>query len=94
MNDFGSNPTAPTGQARGKKEVVSHGIITITLPNGNKLDGYILLSEVNLARLGVKPDAVKALVDGQRTGQQSATLMLQFGQKDKAVAEQCDISFA
>ena len=60
--DFGTNPTAGTAPARGKRQVENFGLITIELPNGMRLDGYILLSEKNAGKLGVTKDKLADLV--------------------------------
>ena len=94
MNDFGSNPTQGMGSKRGK-QAENFGIATIELPNGQRLDGYILLNAKNAGKLGIKPDQLKALVEGQKKGAvASVTLHLQFGERDIAVADAVEIAFA
>lgn len=93
--DFGTNPTSATAPAsRRAKQEENHGIATVELPNGQRLDGYILLSAKNAGKLGINADALKALVDGKKKGSVSVTLHLQFGEKDLTVAEAVAISFA
>ena len=92
MNDFGSNPAA-AGSKR-SKQTENHGIGTIELPNGQRLDGYILLSAKNAAKLGINADQLKALVEGQKKGAVSGvTLHLQFGERDLTVADAVEIAF-
>ena len=93
MNDFGSNPTAGTAPARGKRQVENFGLITIELPNGMRLDGYILLSEKNAGKLGVTKDKLADLVAKKAQGTQAAKLHISFGDKDTSVAEECNIEF-
>lgn len=92
--DFGSNPTAGTTQPKRKKEEENHGIATVELPNGQRLDGYILVSAKNAAKLGINAEQLKGLVDGKKKGSVSVTLHLQFGERDLAVADAVDIAFA
>lgn len=93
--DFGTNPAAASGTStkRGKQEE-NHGIATVELPNGQRLDGYILLSAKNAAKLGINAEALKALVDGKKKGSTSVTLHLQFGERDLTVADAVEIAFA
>jgi len=94
MNDFGSNPAQSTGSKRGKT-AENHGIGTIELPNGQRLDGYILLSAKNAAKLGINAEQLKAMVEGQKKGSVAGvTLHLQFGERDLAVADAVEIAFA
>ena len=92
MNDFGSNP-APTAPARGKRQVENFGLVTIELPNGMRLDGYILLSEKNAGKLGVSKEKLADLVAKKAQGTQAAKLHISFGDRDTAVAEECSIEF-
>lgn len=83
--DFGTNPAA-TGAQRKKKEEENYGIVTVELPNGQKLDGYILLSEKNLAKLGLTTQQAKDF--GQVSKSVSnAKLHVQFGDRVVKVAE-------
>jgi hypothetical protein len=94
MNDFGTNPAQGTGGKRGK-QAENFGIVTIELPNGQRLDGYILLSEKNAGKLGVAKSQLDSLVKEQKKGSVSgATLHLQFGDREVAVAEPVAITFA
>ena len=94
MNDFGSNPAnSGTGSKRGKQDD-NAGIATIELPNGQRLDGYVLLSAKNAAKLGINAEQLKGLVEGKKKGSVSVTLHLQFGERDLAVAEAVTIAFA
>lgn len=93
--DFGTNPAPATNAAsRRSKQEESFGIATIELPNGQRLDGYILLSAKNAAKLGINADQLKALVEGKKKGSTSVTLHLQFGDRDLTVADAVEISFA
>ena len=83
-NDFGSNPAATTG--RSKKEAANYGIITVELPNGQKLDGYVLLSEKNLARLGLTAAQATAMGAVSKTVS-GAKLSITFGDRVLTVAE-------
>lgn len=94
--DFGTNPasaTSGTSTKRGKQEE-NHGIATVELPNGQRLDGYILLSAKNAGKLGINAETLKALVEGKKKGSVAVTLHLQFGDRDLTVAEAVEISFA
>lgn len=91
-NDFGSNP-ASTGSTKRSKTAESYGIATIELPNGQRLDGYILLSEKNAAKLGITAEQLAGLVSGKKKGSTAVTLHLQFGDKDVAVAAPVEIAF-
>ena len=88
--DFPTNPVAAT--RRGKSQE-SHGIATVELPNGMRLDGYVLLTAKNAARLGISPDKLASLVEGKKKGSVQVTLHLQFGDKDQTVAESVEIDF-
>lgn len=93
--DFGTNPAAAEGNTRrGKKNDESHGIATVELSNGQRLDGYIILTAKNAAKLGLTADALKGLVDGKKKGSVAVTLHLQFGDRDLTVAEAVEIEFA
>ena len=91
--DFGTNPAPATTTRRSGKQAESHGIITIELPNGMRLDGYILLSEKNAGKLGVSKDKLADLVAKKAQGTQAAKLHISFGDRDSAVAEECSIEF-
>jgi hypothetical protein len=90
-NDFGSNPAQASGKR--SKQTESYGIATIELPNGQRLDGYVLLSEKNAAKLGITSEQLAALVAGKKKGSVAVTLHLQFGDKDLAVAAPVEIAF-
>lgn len=92
--DFGTNPAPANNTRRSGKQAESHGIITIELPNGMRLDGYILLSEKNAGKLGVSKDKLAELVAKKAQGTQAAKLHISFGDKDVAVADECSIEFA
>ena len=92
--DFGTNPAPATNASRRSKQEESFGIATIELPNGQRLDGYILLSAKNAAKLGINADQLKGLVDGKKKGSTSVTLHLQFGDRETAVAPAVEIAFA
>ena len=51
MADFGSGPESNNAPPRKAKQAENFGIMTIELPNGQRVDGYILLSEKNLPKL-------------------------------------------
>lgn len=85
--DFGSNPSdSGTGTTRGKKQAENFGIVTIELPNGQKLDGYILLSEKNLAKMGITKDKAKEFGQVQKTVG-GAKVHVQFGDREVKLAE-------
>ena len=90
--DFGTNP-APATTRRAGKQAESHGIITIELPNGMRLDGYILLSEKNAGKLGVSKEKLAELVKLQAKATSKATLHVSFGDRETAVAEECVLDF-
>lgn len=90
--DFGTNP-APATTRRAGKQAESHGIITIELPNGMRLDGYILLSEKNAGKLGVSKEKLAELVKAQAKATSKATLHVSFGDREAAVAEECVLDF-
>ena len=93
--DFGTNPAPATNaSSRRAKREESFGIATIELPNGQRLDGFVVLTAKNAARLGINADQLKDLVDGKKKGSTSVTLHLQFGDRDVAVAEAVEIAFA
>ena len=93
--DFGTNPAPATNaSSRRAKQEESFGISTIELPNGQRLDGFVVLTAKNAARLGINADQLKDLVDGKKKGSTSVTLHLQFGDRDVAVAEAVEIAFA
>lgn len=93
MNDFGTNPAQGTSRRSGKQQEENYGIATVELPNGQRLDGYILLSAKNAAKLGITADQLKGLVDGKKKGSTSVTLHLQFGDREIAVADAVEIAF-
>ena len=66
--DFGTNPAPATTTRGASKQEESSGIATIELPNGQRLDGYILLSAKNAAKLGINAEQLKALVEGKKKG--------------------------
>lgn len=80
MRDFGVTDTStPANAARGKAEK-NYGIITLELPNGMKVDGYVLLGVKNLAKLGLSVDDAAAL--GQATKSLSGCKMhITFGER-------------
>ena len=82
--DLGSRPGSTS--ARRGKQVENYGIITVELPNGQRVDGYILLSEKNLAKLGVGIDQAKAFGDTAKTVS-GAKLHIQFGNREVKLAE-------
>ena len=61
------------------------GIGLIKLPNGQQLEGYVLLTDKNLRRLGLEA----ALPDGEY--EVDCTLTLRFGRKTADVAEAVEI---
>lgn len=97
MNDFGTNPAQGSTTSRRAKQDENHGIATVELPNGQRLDGYILLSPKNCAKLGINADSVKALVEGKKKGtigtDGGVKLHVQFGERDLAVADAVEIAF-
>jgi len=96
--DFGTNPagTQPSTTKR-RKEEESFGIATIELPNGQRLDGYVLLTAKNAAKLGIAGDALKGLVDGKKKGtigvEGGVKLHVQFGERDLTIADAVAIEF-
>ena len=92
--DFGTNPAPATAASRRSKQEESSGIATIELPNGQRLDGYVLITAKNAAKLGINADQLKALVEGKKKGSTSVTLHLQFGDRDLTVADAVEIAFA
>lgn len=97
--DFGTNPAEEqSSRRRGSKNAENFGIGTIELPNGQRLDGYVLLTAKNCAKLGISSEQVKVLVDGKKKGVIGADggvrLHVQFGERDLAVAEAVEIEFA
>lgn len=91
--DFGTNLAPATTTRRASKQEESFGIATIELPNGQRLDGYIVLQAKNIAKLGINADQLKALVEGKKKGSTSVTLHLQFGDRDLTVAPAVEIAF-
>ena len=84
--DFGSNAAAGTTTGRNKKQAENFGILTIELPNGQRLDGYVLLSEKNLAKLGISVAQAKEF--GSTAKSVSGTkLHVQFGDREVKLAE-------
>lgn len=92
MNDFGTNPTEGSSR-RGKKDE-SFGIVTVELGNGMRLDGYIILTAKNAGKLGISQEQLKTLAEAKKKGTVDATLHLQFGDREVAVAEAVEINFA
>ena len=92
-NDFGSNP-ASTGSTKRGKQAENFGIATVELANGQRLDGYVLLSAKNAAKMGISEEQLKGLVEGKKKGTVAVTLHLQFGERDLTVAEAVAIDFA
>ena len=91
--DFGTNPAPATTARRASKQEESSGIATIELPNGQRLDGYVLITAKNAAKLGINAEQLKALVEGKKKGSTSVTLHLQFGDRDLTVAPAVEIAF-
>ena len=91
--DFGTNPAPATAASRRSKQDESSGIATIELPNGQRLDGYVLITAKNAAKLGITVEQLKGLVEGKKKGSVAVTLHLQFGEKDQAVADAVEIAF-
>ena len=60
----------------------NHGFITFTLPNGEQLEGYVVLSPKNLARLGLREDQIDAAIGKSFT----ATATLRTKSDPKVVA--------
>ena len=92
--DFGTNPAPATTFRRASKQEESSGIATIELPNGQSLDGYVLITAKNAAKLGINAEQLKGLVDGKKKGSTGVTLHLQFGDRDLTVAPAVEIAFA
>jgi hypothetical protein len=96
--DFGTNPAQASTARRTKKEETSHGIATVELPNGQRLDGYIILTPKNVAKLGINADKVKEFEDGKKKGtiglDGGVKLHVQFGERELAVADAVEIAFA
>lgn len=84
MQDFGQN-NAQNDSRRGNNEE-TYGIVTIELPNGQKLDGYIVLTEKNLGRMGITKDQVKIFGNDLKT-LSGSKLHVQFGGKTVKVAD-------
>lgn len=80
MKDY---PAAAPAASDARNEAA--GIALVKLPNGQQMEGYIILSEKNLRRLGL--DA--ALPDGEY--EVNATITLRFGRKTADVAPALDI---
>ena len=91
--DFGTNPAPATTTRRASKQEESSGIATIELPNGQRLDGYVLITAKNAAKLGINAEQLKGLVEGKKKGSTSVTLHLQFGDRDLTVAPAVEIAF-
>ena len=81
-NPSANLPVAPG--TTGKDE--SYGIAFITLPNGKSLEGYVVLSPKNLARMGITPEQAKAFGNVRKT-LSNVKLEVQFGRKDAELAE-------
>jgi hypothetical protein len=79
MKDYPAN--APAAAARQE----AAGIGLIKLPNGQQLEGYVVLSDKNLRRLGLE----EALPDGEY--EVNCTLTLRFGRKSADVAPAIEI---
>lgn len=79
MKDYPAN--APAVAARPE----AAGIATVKLGNGQQLEGYIILSDKNLRRLGLE----EALPDGEY--EVDAVVTLRFGRKSGEVAPALEI---
>lgn len=87
--DFGSNPAAADTSTtrRGKREEQNYGLITVELPNGQKLDGYILLPEKNLGKMGLTVEKAKGFGQEVKTIS-GGKLHVQFGDRQIKIAEE------
>ena len=98
MNDFGTNPAQSGSSKRGGKNAENHGIATVELPNGQRLDGYVLLTAKNAAKLGIGADQLKSFVESKKKGtigvDGGVKLHVQFGERDLTVADAVEIDFA
>ena len=96
MNDFGSKPEGSSSTKRGKN-AENMGIATVELPNGQRLDGYILLSAKNCAKLGISSEQTAQFVKDQKKGvigvEGGLKLHVQFGERDLTVADAVEIAF-
>lgn len=79
-------PVAPRSDRGNGKDEPSYGIAFITLPNGKSLEGYVVLSAKNLARMGITPEQAQAFGNARKT-LSNVKLEVQFGRKDAELAE-------
>lgn len=98
MNDFGSNPAPAAGSTKRGKAAESHGIATIELPNGQRWDGYVLITDKNAAKLGVNAEQLAQFVKDKKKAtigvEGGLRLHIQFGDKDLVVATPVELTFA
>ena len=80
MKDY---PSAAPAASDTRNEAAGIGLVK--LPNGQQLEGYIILSDKNLKRLGL----AEALPDGEY--EVNATITLRFGRISAEVAPALDI---
>ena len=77
-------PVAPRNDRGGKDE--SYGIAFITLPNGKSLEGYVVLSAKNLARMGLTPEQAASFGNVRKT-LSNVKLEVQFGRANAELAD-------
>ena len=96
-NNFGTNQdAAPTRSTKGKN-AESFGIVTVELPNGQRLDGYTLLSAKNAEKLGITRSKLEELAKAQAKaviGQDGGVkLHVQFGDRAPVLAAPVEMTF-
>lgn len=95
--DFGTNRDTAAAPSRNKKSAESFGILTTELPNGQRLDGYTLLSAKNAEKLGIGKEKLEQLVKSQAKAiigvEGGVRLHIQFGDRAPALAEPVEMTF-
>jgi hypothetical protein len=95
--NFGSNPTEQASTGKRGKSTESFGIATVELPNGQRLDGYTLLSAKNAEKLGIARPKLEELAKAQAKAiigtEGGVRLHIQFGDRAPVLAAPVEMTF-
>jgi hypothetical protein len=95
-NNFGTNQEA-AASSRKSKSTESFGIVTVELPNGQRLDGYTLLSAKNAEKLGISRTKLEELAKAQAKAiigtEGGVRLHIQFGDRAPVLAAPVEMTF-
>ena len=95
-NNFGTNQDSTPTRTKGKASE-SFGIMTYELPNGQRIDGYGLVTVKNAEKLGISSSKLQELAKAQAKaviGQEGGVrIHIQFGDRAPTVAAPVEMTF-